>query len=67
MQVQLPDQRWTDAWRAASFQLKGPSVWGGLAFEVARVAHEMDMVGLHDEANKVYEAFPQGPGREVRR
>ncbi|MBN2290989.1 MAG: hypothetical protein JXM70_01105 [Pirellulales bacterium] len=62
MQVQLPDQRWTDAWRAASFQLKGRSVWGGLAFEVARVAHDMDMVGLHDEANKVYEHFLKAPG-----
>ena len=40
----IPD--WTAAWRAASFQLKGPHMWGGLAFEVGRVAHEMDMIGL---------------------
>ena len=62
MQVQLPDARWTDAWRAASFQLKGKHMWGGLAFEVGRVAHEMDMVGLHDEADKVYEHFLKAPG-----
>ncbi len=62
MQVQLPDSRWTDAWRAASFQLKGKHMWGGLAFEVGRVAHEMDLVGLHDEAAKVYEHFLKAPG-----
>ena len=62
MLVQLSDPRWTDAWRAASFQLKGRHMWGGLAFEVGRVAHQMDMVGLHDEANKVYEHFLKAPG-----
>ena len=59
MQVQLPDPGWTAAWRAASFQLKGKHMWGGLAFEVGRVAHEMDMVGLHEEADKVYQSFPE--------
>lgn len=62
MTVQLPDPRWTDAWRAASFQLKGKHMWGGLAFEVGRVAHEMDLVGLHAEADKVYEHFLKSPG-----
>lgn len=62
MQVQLPDARWTDAWRAASFQLKGKHMWGGLAFEVGRVAHEMDLVGLHAEADRVYQHFLKAPG-----
>ncbi|MHB1036921.1 MAG: hypothetical protein ACYC35_22325 [Pirellulales bacterium] len=62
MQVELPDARWTDAWRAASHQLRGQHMWGGLAFEVGRVAHEMDMVGLHDEAAKVYDHFLKSPG-----
>jgi hypothetical protein len=62
MHVQLPDARWTDAWRGASFQLKGKHMWGGLAFEVGRVAHEMDLVGLHDEADKVYQHFLKAPG-----
>jgi hypothetical protein len=62
MQVQLPDPRWTDAWRAASFQLKGRHMWGGLAFEIGRVAHEMELVGLHDEAAKVYDHFLASPG-----
>jgi hypothetical protein len=62
MQVQLPDPGWTDAWRAASNQLRGRHMWGGLAFEVGRVAHEMDMIGLHAEADKVYEHFLKSPG-----
>lgn len=62
MQVELPDTGWNEAWRAASFQLKGKHMWGGLAFEVGRVAHEMDMIGLHPEADKVYEHFLKAPG-----
>ncbi|MCL5096284.1 MAG: hypothetical protein M1608_01855 [Candidatus Omnitrophica bacterium] len=62
MQVELPDPGWTAAWRAASFQLQGKHMWGGLAFEVGRVAHEMDMVGLHDEADQVYQHFLKAPG-----
>jgi hypothetical protein len=62
MQVQLSDARWTDAWRAASHQLRGRHMWGGLAFEVGRVARQMDMVGLHDEADKVYQHFLKAPG-----
>jgi len=62
MQVQLPDAGWNDAWRAVSFQLKGRNMWGGLAYEVGRVAHNMDMVGLHAEADKVYQHFIKSPG-----
>ena len=62
MQVELPDAGWHAAWRAAANQLRGKHMWGGLAFEVGRVAHEMDLVGLHDEADKVYEHFLQSPG-----
>lgn len=62
MQVQLSDERWTGAWRAASAQLQGKHLWGGLAYEVARVAHNMDMIGLHEEADKVYEHFLKAPG-----
>lgn len=37
-------------------------MWGGLAFEVARVARDMELIGLHDEADKVYQHFLKGPG-----
>ena len=62
MQVELPDPGWTGAWRAASNQLRGRHLWGGLAFEVGRVAHDMDLVGLHEEADKVYDHFLKAPG-----
>ena len=62
MVVELSDERWTDAWRAASNQLRGKHMWGGLAAEVGRVAHDMDMIGLHEEADKVYEHFLKSPG-----
>jgi hypothetical protein len=65
MQVQLSDARWTDAWRAALHQLRGRHMWGGLAFEVGRVARQMDMVGLHDEADKVYQHFLKSPGAKA--
>ena len=38
MEVQLPDAHWTGAWRAATHQLRGRHMWGGLAFEVGLVA-----------------------------
>ncbi|MBI5091056.1 MAG: hypothetical protein HZB26_01270 [Candidatus Hydrogenedentes bacterium] len=62
MDVDLPDPGWTSAWRAGSAQLKGPNMWGGLAHEVGRVVHAMDLVGLHAEADKVYNHFLTSPG-----
>ncbi|HTQ09091.1 MAG TPA: hypothetical protein VMI31_03380, partial [Fimbriimonadaceae bacterium] len=62
MDVELADPGWTDAWRCAANQLRGHSMWGGLAFEVGRVAHEMDMIGLHDAADNVYNHFLPAPG-----
>lgn len=62
MQVRLSDAGWTNAWRAASHQLTGKHMWGGLAFEVGRVVHEMDLVGRHEQADKVYEHFLKAPG-----
>jgi len=62
MTVELPDQRWAGAWRAASNQLQGRNMWGALAFEVGGVAHEMDMIGLHEEADRIYEHFLKAPG-----
>jgi hypothetical protein len=62
VQVQVPDPRWTAAWRTTSQQLKGKHMWGGIAVEVGQVAHEMDLMGLHEEADKVYQYFLKGPG-----
>lgn len=63
VQVQLPDEGWTAAWRAGAAQLKGTDhMWGGLANEVARSARAMDLLGMHDEADKVYTHFFKSPG-----
>jgi hypothetical protein len=62
MRVRLSDRRWTDAWRAASAQLTGRHMWGGLAFEVGRVAREMELVGLHAQSDQVYDHFLAAPG-----
>lgn len=62
MQVELSDERWTDAWRAAANQLTGAHMWGGLAFEVARVAHAQDLIGLQIQADRVYKHFLDAPG-----
>lgn len=62
MQVELSDERWTGAWRTASAQLTGRHMWGGLAFEVGRVAREMEMIGLHAQADAVYDHFLPAPG-----
>jgi len=61
MTVELADRGWTEAWRAAVHQLTGPHLWGGLAFEVARVTHAMELIGLHAHAEKVYAHFLRAP------
>lgn len=62
MQVQLSDERWTDAWRAGTDQLRGHHLWGNLAHEIGRVVRDMELVGLHAETVGVYDYFLQSPG-----
>ncbi len=62
MLVQLPDQRWTDAWRVVTDQLRGKHLWGNLGHEIGRVARAMELVGLHAEAANIYDYFLQSPG-----
>ena len=62
MQLDVPDRRWGDMWRAATEQLRGPHMWGFLAAEVAPVAHAMEMIGLHAEAARIYDYFLGSPG-----
>jgi hypothetical protein len=62
MQVRVPDPRWTDMWRVATYQLRGRHMWPTLAFEVGRVTRAMELVGLHAETVKLYEYFLQSPG-----
>ncbi len=62
MRVEVSDRRWSDAWRTAVHQLRGRHMWGGLAFEVARVTRAMEMIGLRAEAEAVYKHFLKEPG-----
>lgn len=57
MSVEVSDQRWTDAWRAACDELRGRHLWPTLSAEIARAARVMELVGLHDEVVPVYEYF----------
>ena len=61
MQVQSPDPRWTGAC-AASAQLKGRHMWGGAGVRGGSGRHALDLVGLHNEADKVYDHFLKAPG-----
>lgn len=62
MQVELSDARWMNAWRAACAQMRSRSIYEALAWEGARTAHGMDLAGLHDEADKLYQHFLKAPG-----
>jgi hypothetical protein len=62
MEVQVPDPGWTAAWNAGYTQLKGRHLWGGLAHEVGRVVRVQDMLGLHTQADEVYDHFLKSPG-----
>jgi hypothetical protein len=63
MQVEVPEKRWTDAWRMGTSQLKnGELTYMQLALEAPRPIHAMDAVGLHDAAGKWLASFLDRPG-----
>jgi len=62
MRVEVPDSRWTDAWRAAAWQFGNSGGYIGLAHEGARIAHDMDLVGLHDASLKVLDYYLKSKG-----
>ena len=63
MQVQVPEARWTDAWRMGVSQLKkGELTYMNLALEAPRPIHNMDVVGLHDTAATNLDSFLERPG-----
>jgi hypothetical protein len=46
MHVQVPDERWNDAWRRSSWQLRmHKGGWQGLSFEAAPMIHAADQIG----------------------
>jgi len=63
MQVEVPEKRWTDAWRMGVSHLEtGELTYMNLALEAPRPIRAMDRVGLHDTAARWLEGFLQRPG-----
>jgi hypothetical protein len=63
MRVQVPDERWNDAWRRASWQLKiHKGGWQGLSFEAAPILRAADLVGLHETSAKRFDYWLKAPG-----
>lgn len=60
--LHVPDKRWEEMYELAIEQLRGPHMWGHLASEVFRVTAAMEMLGLNDYADKVYDYFLASPG-----
>ena len=63
MQVELPESRWTDAWRMGVSHLQtGELTYMDLALEAPRPIRAMDAVGLHDTAAQWLGGFLERPG-----
>ncbi len=63
MQVTVSDERWTDAWRRASWLLKqGKHNWGKLALEAAQPIRVTDLAGHHQTSTLRLEHWFKAPG-----
>jgi hypothetical protein len=63
MQVSLSDERWTDAWRRASWGLKmGSGGYGYLALEAGVPIRSTDLSGNHETATRRLEHWLKAPG-----
>jgi hypothetical protein len=63
MRVHVPDDRWTDAWRRSSWQLRAhEGGWQNLSFEAAPMIHAADLVGLHETSAKRFDYWLKAPG-----
>ncbi len=60
--LRVPDSRWQTMYELAVEQLRGPHMWGHLASEVYRVAAAMELCGLYEYADKIYDYFLASPG-----
>jgi len=63
MQVAVPDERWADAWRRASWDLKqGSGGYGYLALEAGVPIRSTDLSGNHETATRRLEHWLKAPG-----
>ncbi|MBQ4573572.1 MAG: hypothetical protein IJA85_00060 [Clostridia bacterium] len=60
--LHVPDKRWETMYELAVEQLRGHHMWGMLSAEVARSTLASEMMGLRDEADRIYDYFLESPG-----
>ena len=60
--LRVPDKRWEGMYEHAVEQLRGHHVWGMLAAEVARSTLASELMGLYEEADRIYDYFLASPG-----
>ena len=61
-ELHVPDAHWDRVYHHAVEQLRGPNMWGMLSSEVGRVTMAMELNGLYDAAQKIYDYFLPAPG-----
>ena len=61
-ELHVPDAHWERVYHHAIEQLRGPNMWGMLSSEVGRVTMAMELNGLYDAAQKIYDYFLPAPG-----
>ena len=60
--VDVPDDRWEDMFYIAIQQLLGDHMWYDLTNEVGRSAYAMELCGLYDKCDEIYDYFLESPG-----
>ena len=60
--VDVPDDRWEDMFYIAIKQLEGDHMWYNLTNEVGRAAYAMELCGLHEKCDEIYDYFLASPG-----
>jgi hypothetical protein len=60
--IHVPDAHWERVYQHAIEQLRGPNMWGMLSSEVGRVTMSMELNGLYEPAQKIYDYFLPAPG-----
>ena len=60
--VDIPDDRWEDMFYIAIEQLLGDHMWYNLTNEVGRTAYAMELCGLYEKCDEIYDYFLESPG-----
>ena len=61
-ELDVPDDRWGDMYYIAIEQLLGDHMWYNLTNEVGRSAYAMELCGLYDKCDEIYDYFLESPG-----